>query len=107
MQSKVIPEKHGTRKFIRNSRYNEVIDDIISRKSSLAEFADNYDTDDKKLFISYIKTGGKTLPMKAYKPLETPILLAEGVKLTKYNESDGSYLEEKGNKVRQYWEVKE
>lgn len=107
MKSSIFQEKNGNRKFTRNSKYNDVIDDIVSRNSSLAKFADNYETGDKKLFVSYIRSGGKVLPLRAYKQLETPVVLPGGVKLTKYNESDGSYLEEKGNKVKLYWEVKE
>ena len=103
---KILSEKNGNRKFERSGRFNEVLYTVISRKNALAKYADNYDTDDKKLFLTYIRTANRTVPLKPYQTLEVPIVLDEFVTLTKFNPEDGTYLEEKGDKVKQYWEIK-
>ena len=106
---KILAEKNGNRKFERSGRFNEVLYTVISRKNALAKYADNYDTDDKKLFLTYIRCFSKNIPIRRFIRLDTPIVLDDFSKLVAYDETTQYYLEldEKNEKARIYWEVKE
>ena len=106
---KLLRDRNSNRKFERNTRWNAIMYTIVSRKNENAAYADNYNTDDKKLFLTYIRCFSKNIPIGRFIRLDNPIVLDDFSKLVAYDETTQYYLEldEKNEKARIYWEVKE
>jgi len=105
--TKILSARNSYMKFGRNTRWNSIMYTVVSRKNENAEYADNYNTDDKKLFLTYIRYLSKNIPISRFLRLDTPIVLEDFSKLVAYDTTTGYYLEidDKNEKVRVYWEV--
>lgn len=102
----MIQAKFENRTFERLIRWNVLDYTYVTRKSTFAKYADNYDSDDIKLCLTRFRVNGNWEPLNRYKPI-SPITLADGSVITRKAEDADYYLEINNtqDKVRIYKEI--
>lgn len=101
----MIKAKFEDRQFERLIRWNVLDYTYVTRKSTFAKYADNYNSNDIKLCLTRFRFNNNWEPLNKYQPI-TPIQLANGSVISRKSE-DGLYLEmnDTKDKVRLYKEI--
>ena len=101
----MIKAKYEDRQFERLIRWNVLDYTYVTRKSTFAQYADNYNSNDIKLCLTRFRFNNNWEPLNKYQPI-TPIQLADGSVISGKSD-DGLYLEINNtkDKVRLYKEI--
>lgn len=103
-----IRERNGSRVFEKMSRWNTLEYTTISRKSTLAKYADPSSSDGARLFITYFIRDDKKFPINRFEKLNPPVMLEDLTRLTLKDTESDYWLEinPDNDKIRVYREVK-
>ena len=106
---KTVKERNGTRQFKQLSRWCNLDYTIVTRRSLHAPYADNADSKDGTLNLTYFYINHNITPVNRFQKLEVPIMLQDLTVISRKDTKEGTnyYLEEdkKNNKVRLWAEV--
>lgn len=105
----MIKERNGVRMFEKMSRWNTLEYSIITPKNINAKYADNANSGNKNLFITYFKRDGKIYPINRFEKLDAPVMLEDLSRLVMRDTESEYWLEvdKSKDKVRVYKEIKE
>lgn len=103
----MIKERKGSRCFEKMSRWNSLEFDTISKRSSLAKYADASNSDSARLFITYFERDGKKYPINRFEKLNPPVMLEDLTRLSLRDTESDYWLEinQDKDKVRVYKEI--
>ena len=90
----IIKEKKGVLAFTRISRWNNLEYTLVSSRSTMAEYADNYGSGDKKLNLTIFKFRNHTYPLNRFAKLVDPITLEDGSVITRRYTTNKDYYAE-------------
>lgn len=103
----MIKERNGDRMFEKMTRWNTIEYTTISHKNINAQYADPSSASGARLFLTYIKRHGEIVPIRKFKPLDSPVMLEDLTVLTAVDIEKGLWLEmnKDKDKVRLYQEI--
>lgn len=103
----VLQEKKGTRKFEKISRWNVLSYTTITRNNANAKYADNADSKNDKLFLTYFRLDNTVFPFRRFEKVAEPVMLSDLTRLVMKDSESNMWLEINAtkDKVRMYKEV--